>query len=100
MTRTPTTPTAARRIPGASSSALARSIEPVEANEFLDDYWGRRPLVVERKEPGRYDDLLSEADVERLVCSSGLRPPGFRPVKAGGKIPPADYTGAHPRPAP
>ena len=101
MTRTPTTPTAARRIPGASSSALARSIEPVEANEFLDDYWGWRPLVVERKEPGRYDDLLSEADVERLVCSSGLRHPGFRLVKAGEKIQLADYTATIPwRPTP
>jgi bifunctional lysine-specific demethylase and histidyl-hydroxylase NO66 len=32
-------------------------------------------------------------DVERLVCSGGLRFPGFRLVKAGGQIPLSDYAG-------
>lgn len=32
------------------------------------------------------------ADVERLVCSSGLRFPGFRLAKAGAKLDVADYT--------
>jgi len=91
MTRTPTTPTSAPRTPRASRSALVRAIEPVEAEAFLDGYWEQRPLVVERKEDGRFDDLLSEADVERLVCSSGLRYPGFRLVKAGEQIQLADY---------
>jgi ribosomal protein L16 Arg81 hydroxylase len=50
---------------------------------------------------GRYDDLLSVADVERLLCSGGLRTPGFRLVKAGEKLDPASYTKSIPwRPAP
>lgn len=40
---------------------------------------------------GRFDDLLSVADVERLVCSGGLRQPAFRLVKEGGPIPSAGY---------
>ena len=39
--------------------------------------------VVPRDEPGRFDDLLSEADVERLVCSTAIRYPGFRLVPRG-----------------
>ncbi len=48
---------------------------------------------MERDEPGRYDDLLSEAEVERLVTSGGLRFPGFRLVKAGEQLAVRDYTG-------
>jgi JmjC domain len=36
--------------------------------------------------------LLSVADVERLICSSGLRFPAFRLAKAGAKLAVADYT--------
>src|SRR5918994_895811 len=66
--------------------------EPVGEGEFLAEHWERRPLVVERDDPGRYDDLLSEAEVERLVTSGGLRLPGFRLVKAGEQLAGRDYT--------
>jgi lysine-specific demethylase/histidyl-hydroxylase NO66 len=48
--------------------------------------------VVERGEPARYDDLLSEADVERLICSTAIRYPAFRLIKEGGQIPVGAYT--------
>jgi hypothetical protein len=51
-----------------------------------------RPLVVPRDEPGRFDELLSLADVERLVCSGGIRYPSFRLVKEGAKLDVRDYT--------
>jgi hypothetical protein len=47
---------------------------------------------VSRSEEGRFDDLLSEQDVERLVCETGLRYPAFRLVKAGEQIALGDYT--------
>jgi hypothetical protein len=47
---------------------------------------------VPRNEPGRFDDLLSEAEVERLVCETGLRFPAFRLVKEGAKLEVGDYT--------
>jgi hypothetical protein len=48
-------------------------------------------LYVSRAEPGRYDDLLSLDDVERMLCSGGLRHPAFRLVKAGERLELGDY---------
>src|SRR5918993_361258 len=45
LTATPTTRTR-------SAGALRRCIEPVGEGEFLAEHWERRPLVVERDEPG------------------------------------------------
>jgi hypothetical protein len=53
---------------------------------FLGEHWEQQPLVVPRGEEGRYDDLLSARDVERLVTETGLRTPGFRLVKAGETV--------------
>ncbi len=85
-TRTTRTP---RR---ASQAALARCLDPVDAESFRRDHWERRPLVVPRDEPGRFDDLLSEADVERLVCATAIRYPAFRLVREGSQIPLGGYT--------
>jgi lysine-specific demethylase/histidyl-hydroxylase NO66 len=83
------------------TTALARSIEPVSDEEFLAEHWEQKPLVVPRDEEGRFDDLLSVADVERLLCSGGLRYPAFRLVKAGEKLDLSSYTKSIPwRPAP
>jgi ribosomal protein L16 Arg81 hydroxylase len=58
-------------------------------------------LYVSRAEPGRYDDLLSLEDVGRILCSGGLRHPGFRLVKAGERLELGDYASDIPwRPVP
>jgi bifunctional lysine-specific demethylase and histidyl-hydroxylase NO66 len=88
-----TTPTQTRTRPTpASDAALLRAIAPTGAEEFLAGFWERKPLHVERGEPGRFDDLLSARDVERQMSEPGLRTPGFRLVKAGAKLDPRDYT--------
>jgi bifunctional lysine-specific demethylase and histidyl-hydroxylase NO66 len=95
---TPTTPT---RTPSTRANALTRAIEPLPAGEFLASYWERRPFVAARNEPRRFDDLLSEAEVERLVCETAIRYPAFRLVKAGAKLDVSDYTTDVPwRPSP
>ena len=92
-TQTRTTPrtrrTTARR---AARAALARCLDPVDAETFFAEHWERRPLVVPRDERGRFDDLLSEADVERLVCSTAIRYPAFRLVREGGQLDVCEYT--------
>ena len=88
---TRTGPTATPTAPTRASNALARCVEPIGAAEFLADYWEQQPLAVPRGEEGRFDDLLSVADVERLVSQGGLRTPGLRLVKEGGTISEAQY---------
>jgi ribosomal protein L16 Arg81 hydroxylase len=74
----------------AGGSALARCVGP--EGEFLSDYWGKRPLLREQLAPDAYADLLTLADVDELVTTSGLRTPEFRLVKAGTPLPSATYT--------
>src|SRR5580765_3450656 len=89
---TPTEPMATQTVRTRPSSALARCVEPIDADAFLAEVWEKQPLAVPRAEEGRFDDLLSVTDVERLVSSGGLRSPAVRVVKAGGDIKEADYT--------
>jgi hypothetical protein len=89
MTRTRATPTPTQKT---RASALARTLDPVPGEEFLAERWEKKPLVVPRGEEGRFDDLLSVADVERLLTSGGLRFPGFRLARAGAKLEVSSYT--------
>ena len=91
MTVTPTTPIptpTTRTLP--SSLALDRALAPVESESFFAEHWERKPLVVPRGEEGRFDDLLSVRDVERLITETAIRTPAFRLVKAGATV--SDYT--------
>jgi ribosomal protein L16 Arg81 hydroxylase len=88
QTRTTPTPTRTTR----TRSALARCLEPVDRDRFLEEHWERSPLLVPRDEEGRFDDLLSQAEAERLLSSTALRYPAFRLVKAGERLSLGDYT--------
>jgi hypothetical protein len=83
-TRTRTTP--------ASDEQLRLAINPVAVETFFAEHWGRQPLVVVRREPGRFERLLSTADAEWLLCSTGIREPAFRLVRAGDRLDARDYT--------
>jgi hypothetical protein len=48
--------------------------------------------VAVREGGERFDDLLSIADVERLVCSTAIRHPAFRLVREGSVLRVSDYT--------
>jgi hypothetical protein len=72
--------------------ALGLTLDPVTTDEFLDEYRERRPLVVARAEAGRFDRVLGDGDVERLVCESAIRTPAFRLVKDGAQLAPSSYT--------
>jgi ribosomal protein L16 Arg81 hydroxylase len=92
------TPATIRR-PGAEAPATARAagalaltLDPVAKEEFLDDYCERRPLVIERAQPGRFDAVLRDVDVERLICDGAIRTPAFRLVKDGAQLALSTYT--------
>ena len=74
------------------ADALALTLAPVEASEFLAEHWERQPLVVARDDPQRFRHILAPEDVEKLVCETRIRAPGFRLVKEGAQLPLAGYT--------
>ena len=78
--------------PARAPSAIELTLDPYSQDEFLDGYSDRRPLVVERGEAGRFDAVLSDADLERLVCETAIRVPAFRLVRDGAQLPLAGYT--------
>src|SRR5262245_60607311 len=74
-TATAPTRTATRSTPPSAGTALRRCVAPVEVGVFLSKTWEREPLAVPRDQPGRFDDLLSRDELERMLTSGGLRAP-------------------------
>jgi bifunctional lysine-specific demethylase and histidyl-hydroxylase NO66 len=92
--RTPPTPatTLATTAATTPTDALGLTLDPVGAEAFRSEHFDRRPLLVAREEPGRFDAILSSADVERIVGEGGLRTPAFRLVRDGAALPAGSYT--------
>jgi bifunctional lysine-specific demethylase and histidyl-hydroxylase NO66 len=63
-----------------------------DPDRFVDEHWGRAPLLRRGSGPGGFDDLLSLADVDRILATTSPRTPAFRLVKDGRPLPPASYT--------
>jgi bifunctional lysine-specific demethylase and histidyl-hydroxylase NO66 len=78
--------------PHPGSAALSLTLAPVAAPDFFAEHWEQRPLVVPRDDPVRFTGILSPEEVERLLCETGIRTPGFRLVKEGAQLPLAGYT--------
>jgi ribosomal protein L16 Arg81 hydroxylase len=83
---------AAPASPEAEADALALTLDPVDAATFLAEHWERRPLLVARDDRERFRHILAPADVEKLVCETRIRAPGFRLVREGAQLPLAGYT--------
>jgi ribosomal protein L16 Arg81 hydroxylase len=88
--RTPPTP--GTTAPRPDLGAVGLTLDPVALEDFLASYWERRPLTLARAEPGRFDGVLSAADVDRLVAETGIRMPAFRLVRDGAPLPAGEYT--------
>ena len=90
----PTTPSVADEAPAPAPArdALGLTLDPVTTAEFLAEHCERGPLLIERAEPGRFEAILGDADVERLICESAPRTPAFRLVRNGAQLPASSYT--------
>lgn len=73
-----------------TSSGLARCVGDVDA--FLDHTWGRCAAVHTSLDPEGFSDLLTLADVDRVLSTTSLRTPAFRMVRGGDPLPPSAYT--------
>lgn len=55
-------------------------IAPVGENTFERDYWEKRPLIVQRENPGYYTALLSLADFDTILSNLSVYSPRVRVV--------------------
>jgi ribosomal protein L16 Arg81 hydroxylase len=58
-------------------------ISPVGLDEFLGEYWERKPLRINRKSSDYFAGLLSLRDVDEILARSVPRPEQIRVVKNG-----------------
>lgn len=68
-------------------SALELCIAPYDLPAFLERWWEREPLFIGRREPDRFDHLMTRSVFDDLVAHSNLRVPFFRLIKDGEVIP-------------
>lgn len=67
-------------------------LAPVQKTRFLEDYWERSPLHVERSKSEYFKALLSIEDIEALLTTGGQVFPDVQLVNASVDIPVSEYT--------
>lgn len=66
-------------------------IAPVQPATFFAEHFEKKPLRVARDDADYYGDLLSFADIDRVVSTMGLSVPEISVTRSAGDITPADY---------
>src|SRR5438552_3827737 len=67
--------------------AFELCVGPYDLQAFLDRWWERETLFIRRREPGRFDGLMTRAIFDDLVAHTNLRAPFFRLFKDGNLVP-------------
>src|SRR5258708_37380031 len=60
-----------------SDFSFAKLLSPVKPNVFLRSYWEKLPLVVARKKPSFFANLISQSDLDFLLGTTCIGPAGF-----------------------
>lgn len=71
---------------------LNRLIAPHKEARFIEDYWGRRHLHIERDSKRYFQPLLSLRDFDEILTSSNIRYPGIRMARNGQVIDSQSFT--------
>jgi len=79
----------ASTIPAFDLDAL---IHPLRAEDFFAEHWERRPLHHRRGDESYYAQVLTTADLDRLISAADLRYPAIQLARHGGYFPPEVYT--------
>ncbi len=78
-----------RNEPG--NGALERLVAPVDKAAFVDDYWEREPLVVQRGDPSYFADVLSLDHIDRLLSDLTFRRDDMRVVDSEEAVKDGDF---------
>jgi hypothetical protein len=74
-----------------TQSPLAFLVDPVSFDEFLAEYWERRPLCLSRKRHDYFDDLFSLDAFDELLARGDVWHPNVRVFLAGEQLPPGRF---------
>ncbi|MGH9735858.1 MAG: cupin domain-containing protein [Candidatus Acidiferrales bacterium] len=67
-------------------------IHPITREQFFQEYWETRPLVIHRQSPEYYNSLLSMDEIDRVLTTLDLRYPNVVLKNAARDVDPAEYT--------
>ncbi|MCZ6604813.1 MAG: hypothetical protein O7A03_06675 [Alphaproteobacteria bacterium] len=71
---------------------LAEVIHPITPASFFRTYWEKKPLVVNRRKPNYYHDLLTLDNIDQVITSMNLPYPEIELVNAKEQIERGAYT--------
>ena len=74
-----------------AESALARLIAPVHPAEFRASHLEREPLLVQRRDPDYFAELLTLDDIDRLLSSLTFRQQDIRLANCETPVKRSDY---------
>lgn len=75
-----------------AGTSLEWLITPVRPDAFFRDYWEKKPLLIQRRQPDFYDSLLTLDEVDRALTTLDLRYPNVTLKNANRTVTSADYT--------
>ncbi|MEJ6393398.1 cupin domain-containing protein [Gymnodinialimonas sp. 2305UL16-5] len=67
------------------------AISPKTQDRFFAEHFERAPMVVNRDAPDYFADLLSFAEIDRVISTMGLSHPEVNATQAGAQIKAADF---------
>ena len=76
---------------GETQSALEFLVDPVSFDEFLAEYWERRPLFLNRESKDYFDDVFSLDAFDALLARGDVWHPNVRVFLAGEQLPPSRF---------
>ncbi|MBX7191150.1 MAG: cupin domain-containing protein [Sandaracinaceae bacterium] len=76
----------------ASTYSISKLIAPVTKEQFLAEYWEKKPLLIRREDRGYYGDLLSVKKLEHAITAQALHRDMCFIANASRQIDASEYT--------
>ncbi len=64
-------------------SDLERLLHPLSTERFFSDYWEKKQLFLQRRDPEYFHQLMTRIDLATLISESDMRYPAIQLAKGG-----------------
>lgn len=71
---------------------FSQLISPTEVTVFFSEYWGKTPLIIQKRARDLYDELLTVDQIDHILTTMWLRSPAVRLVRSGRELGLGYYT--------